>query len=186
MFDAQVCEVPRGMAGGIGGLAMENSLLCLPIYGSSFFGKSVAQRVSGCRRRSSASHRVGQKKGVDVKKSKKTEKKEVVSLVDIPSDAKDRLEVVLEVSGPGIARKERIIIGLDDGAGHLSLAEARKLSEIILEMSRPKFDRLFGDYYPYQVSLFVGGKQHILLAPNGGENDDRWRLIQFDENSLPF
>jgi hypothetical protein len=123
-----------------------------------------------------------------MKKAKKTEKKsnEVSLIVDIPSDAKDRLEVVLEVLGPGIARKEKIVIGLDDGAGHLSLAEARKLSEIILEMSRPKFDRLFGDYYPYQVSLFVGGKQYILLAPNGGKDDDRWKLIPCPEGLAFF
>ena len=112
--------------------------------------------------------------------------------MDIPSNAKDRLEVILEVSGPGIGRKEKISIGLDDGEGNLSLSEARKLSEVILEMSRPKFERTFGDCYPLQVSLFVGGKRHILIAPNikeildykREEEDDRWKLIPFDKSTI--
>jgi hypothetical protein len=123
-----------------------------------------------------------------MKKSKKIEKIIGASLVDIPSNAKDRLEIVLEASGAGgsiVGRKE-ISIGLDDGEGHLSLTEAKKLSEIILKMSRPKFERTFGDCYYYQVTLFVSGKQYALVVPDGGEDENAWKLIPFDETPLPF
>jgi hypothetical protein len=123
-----------------------------------------------------------------MKKSKKKEEIIGASLVDIPSNAKDRLEIVLEASGVGgsIVGRKKISIGLDDGGGALSLAEARKLSEVILEMSLPKFKREFGGHcFLYQVNLFMGNKQYMIIAPNGGGERDE-RLDSDNESILPF
>jgi hypothetical protein len=131
-----------------------------------------------------------------MKKSKKTERIVGASLVDIPANAQDRLEIILEASGAGgtLVQTKKISIGLDDGGGCLSSDEAKRLSEVILEMSRPKFKERFGDCY-YQVNLFVNGERYILIAPNvkeifdykRGENDEsKWKLVPFDETPLPF
>ena len=103
-----------------------------------------------------------------VKKEKKKETKgEEMSIVDIPKMAKCRMEIILTVLKPCRVAREKIIIGLDDGGGGLFPSEAKKLAEAVLEMSRPKFERLFGEScYPYEVILYVGEEQHILISPS--------------------
>ena len=114
-----------------------------------------------------------------VKKEKKKETKgEEMSIVDIPKMASCRLEIILTVLKPCRVAREKIIIGLDDGGGKLFPSEAKRLAETVMEISRPKFERLFGkSCYPYEVILYMGKEQYILIAPSTEKKDnERWKF----------
>ena len=113
------------------------------------------------------------------KSSKKNKTKgENMEIIDIPQSARCRLEIILTTLKSGEVSRQRIVIGLDDGGARLSLSEAKRLAEVIIEMSRPKFGRLFGRCFPYQASLILGEERYELIAPSSGRSEDDWR---FDE-----
>jgi hypothetical protein len=112
-----------------------------------------------------------------VKKEKKKETKgEEMTIIDIPKTARCRLEIVLTTLKAGEVSRERIVIGLDDGGGNLSLSEAKDFAKVILEMSRPKLERLYGLCFPYYIILHMGKERHTLLAPCSGRKKNDWSL----------
>jgi hypothetical protein len=125
-------------------------------------------------------------KNMEKVEKKKQREGEEIMLVDIPQTAKCRLEVILTTMNLDKVSRQRIVIGLDDGGGSLSLLEARRLAETVLEMSRPKFERLYGECFPYQVSLIMGRERHILITPLSERKENEWKFDEQEESEFPF